>query len=217
VDAAQRFILSTTDEPELEKQLRETIVKIPTDGVCIACHKTQAHQSHPEFEGGLFRQVSRSTSNPGIEALSVEGCVVPSGARATDSSKYTVQTCGSCHYRKYRHWRAETHSALSNMLPVAYRKDGDCRTCHPNTNAAWESATTASPVHHRQVGVACENCHGPALEHVRFNLRYISSPPLGPKLEQLARDAIRKGKPAATCIQCHIGERHQEHPSFAKK
>jgi hypothetical protein len=125
---------------------------------------------------------------------------------------YSVKTCGSCHYDQYLQWRIEKHSALAASLPAKHANDQNCTKCH--SNAGFVNSTVSTDVHHAQIGVACESCHGPALEHVRFNVRFIHGPPLGPRLEQAARESIRKGKSATACVQCHVGQSHKEHPQF---
>ncbi len=215
VDAAKRFVLATPDEEaKIEKEMRDTIIKNPTDSVCIACHLTQAHQSHPAYEGRLFEQVA---SGSGLQCNPVEQCLTLIPAPACYSSRYNIKTCGSCHYGEYKQWRTEKHSALSAMLPTQHWNDPDCQKCHPKADAVVKSLIASDDLHANQIGVVCESCHGPALKHVRFNRLLISSSPLGRKMEQAARHSIGNTKPATSCIQCHISESHQQHPLFGKK
>ena len=65
----------------------------------------------------------------------------------------------------------------------------------------------------KHLGVACETCHGPARDHVAFNKRLINVT-IGRDLELAARETIRKSKPTAACIQCHLREAHKKHPEF---
>ncbi len=214
VEAVQRFISSDTEDPNLEKELRNTISKTPPNSVCVACHTTQAHQSHPAYEGRLSPQAS---SGPVVQcnpALPLVHRSSSATAPVRYASRYNIKTCGSCHYVEYRQWRTEKHSALSAMLPPTHWNDQDCQKCHPLADAASEGPTAVSDSHSNRIGVACESCHGPALEHVRFNVRFISCPPLGPKLEQAARHSIRKGTPPTACVQCHVRESHRQHPPF---
>lgn len=217
VDAAQRFVMATTDEAKIEEEMRESITKTPTDSVCAACHKTQAHGRHPPYEGGQPAQAASGSAIQRYPGLPVAGRSTSTLAPAHYSSGYSVKTCGSCHYDEYKQSRGEKHSALSTILPAKYGSDQDCRKCHLETDAATGSPTVGADPHHNQVGTVCESCHGPALEHVRFNVQFIHLPPLGPELEQAARNAIRKGKPANACIQCHVRQSHQQHPQFDEK
>jgi hypothetical protein len=214
VEAVQQFILSETDDPNIEQKLRDTIIKTPTNSVCAACHQMQAHQSHPAYVGRLSPQVLSGSVVQCTPALPFVLRSTSSTAPVSYVSKYNIKTCGSCHYGEYGQWRTEKHAALSSMLPPMHRNNQDCQKCHPLADAATESVTTVNGSHSSWIGVGCESCHGPALDHVRFNLQFISYPPLGPKLEQAARYSIAKGKPATACAQCHVSQRHLPHPPF---
>ena len=51
-NAAQRFTVARKSEEEsLEKEIKATIQKVPSDKVCSTCHQAQAHGSHPYYEG----------------------------------------------------------------------------------------------------------------------------------------------------------------------
>jgi hypothetical protein len=207
IDAAQRFVLATgEDEAKLEKAMRETIVKTPTDSLCIKCHVTQAHGHHPTYHGKPYTRLARSAAPRGV-----------SSTPASYSSRYNVKTCGSCHYERYKQWTAEKHSALAAALPAKYWNDQECAKCHPKADALVKTSMDVADPHHDGIGAVCESCHGPGLDHVRFNRRYISGPPLGPTLEQAARLSLRKGKPTTACVGCHVGEDHKPHPEFDKK
>jgi Cytochrome c554 and c-prime len=218
VDAAQRFALADPgEEAKIEKEMRDSIVKNPPSNICIACHQVQRHRTHPAYDGQLI-QSNKTTP------VTACGCESPMLGRSTSTpvvtasfSRYSTKTCGGCHYDQYKQWSVEKHSALARMLPAKYANDQSCQTCHPSANAITLNPSASSDAHHNWVGVACETCHGPALEHVRFNKQFISGPPLGSKLEQAARDAIRKGKPENSCVQCHVRSAHKEHVSFAGK
>jgi hypothetical protein len=216
IDAAQRFVMSTaSDEAKIEKEMRESIIKTPTDGVCLKCHKTQSHQSHPAYEGRLSRQVASGSDIQSNPALAVARRTSATMVMARNySSKYNIKTCGSCHYDQYLQWRAEKHSVLSAMLSAQHGNDQNCQSCHLAADAAAERLTMHADLHPNQIGVACESCHGLALEHVRYSVQFIGAPPLGPSLEQAARQSIRKGKPATSCVQCHVRQRHKQHPLF---
>jgi hypothetical protein len=217
VDAAQRFILATPDEEaKIEKEMRDTVVKSPSDSVCIACHQTQAHGAHP-----AYTHYSRDAT--GTSTLSGHGTADfarqqnSTNGPAAYSTAYSVKTCGSCHYEQYKTWRAERHAFLDESLPAKYQNDLDCRRCHLGRDGAGVNLAASSERNPRLIGAACESCHGPGLEHVRFNVRYITGPPLDAKLEQVSRQSIRKERPAASCIQCHVGQSHKQHPEFAKE
>jgi hypothetical protein len=181
------------------------------DAVCVACHKTQAHGTHPPFEDTLPAPPEDSTlGRRNVVSTAVRTFAPTSHTRYVPG--YSVKTCGSCHYDQYLHWRSEKHSGLAAALPTKYAKDQSCTNCH--AEAGFASSSASLDVGHAKVGVACESCHGPALAHVHFNVRYIHGPPLGPRLEEAARQTIRKGRSATSCVQCHVGQSHKEHPQF---
>ncbi len=217
VDAAQRFVLANPgEEAKIEKEMRSMIVKTPPDTVCASCHTIQAHQKHPPYDGALPARVGSTLVVVCYPAMSVSPRWTTTAATMHSATRYSIKTCGGCHYDQYKQWSAEKHSALSKMLPSKYSNDPSCRNCHPNANSVVSNPHTSDDSHKNWIGVACESCHGPALEHVLFNKQFISSPPLGRKLEQVARNTIRNGKPASTCVQCHIRNGHKEHVAFEK-
>jgi len=217
IDAAQRFVLATTDADVIEKEMRDTIVKTPTDSVCIRCHIMQAHQRHPVFEGQVVSGAASGSVAPCMQIETPGPWSTSATAPVHHASTYSVKTCGGCHYDQYKQWSTGKHAELFAVLPTAYRNDQECQQCHPKSGTVAQSASVGSGPHHGLIGAACESCHGPGLEHVRFTRQFISSPPLGPKLEQMARDAISQGKPTSLCVQCHVGQRHGQHPQFEEK
>lgn len=218
VDAAQRFVMANPgEEAEIEKELRATVVKSPQDSVCIGCHTMQGHQPHPKYDGQVVRQMASSTTAPCSCGPELSAARSDVHATLASFSKYSAKTCGGCHYDQYRAWSAEKHFSLARDLPAKYTKDQSCLVCHPNTNLVSLPPSVSVDTKHQWVGVVCEDCHGPALQHVRFNKQFIAGPPLGPKLEQMARDAIRKSKPAQTCVQCHVRNGHKEHVAYDAK
>jgi hypothetical protein len=216
IDAAQRFVLANPgEEAKIEKEMRSTILKTPPDTVCASCHTTQAHQPHPPYDGAPAKVASALVvaCDP---AMSAAPHSTVAAAPVHSATRYSIKTCGGCHYDQYKQWGAEKHSELSKMLPKRYSHDPSCQNCHPNASSVVSNPNASADSHHNWIGVACESCHGPALEHVLFNKQFISGPPLGPKLEQAARNAIRDGKPASTCVQCHIRSGHKEHVAYEK-
>jgi hypothetical protein len=214
IDAAQRFVLATTDDAQLEQQIRRTIVKTPGDDACLRCHTPQSHGAHPVFQDPRLVPAEAAASTPRVDAqLPAPQAFGFNQTRYV--SGYNVKTCGSCHYDQYLSWKHDKHSALGAMLPVRYVEDASCRSCHPAEAAPPTSIAEADALS-THIGVSCELCHGPAFEHVRFNVRFIHGPPLGMALEKTARESIRKGRPVATCLQCHMEQKHLPHPQFEK-
>ena len=202
----QRWMLAEpADEERLMKEMKAAIRKTTPDSVCAKCHKAQGHQSHPAYEGQptpLARAVRMHSSAVGI---------IP----PPTPDSYSVKTCGSCHYEQYKTWQVGKHIGLSTKIPEKYETDKKCLECHRESQdtSKWFTATADSQA---SSPVGCESCHGSGLKHVIFNKRYISAPPMGPELEQAARQSISKEKPVAACAQCHIQLAHKEHPKFEK-
>jgi hypothetical protein len=217
IDAAKRFVLADPgEEAAIEKEMRETIVKTPADSNCTHCHTTQSHGHHPAYEGQPTDAVAHRLEVLCSAPVSVVSNVDTTAVTHGRPSRYNVKTCGGCHYDQYKQWRSETHSRLASVLPAIYLNDKTCLACHTMDSYDVKPVTLAGNPHLGRVGTSCESCHGPALEHVHFNKRYVVGPPLGTRLEQAARDSIRKGKPNTTCIECHLIHRHKEHPPFEK-
>jgi hypothetical protein len=176
----------------------------------------QAHGEHPPFEAPSA-EGERAEAVQCLPAVAVADRTTASAPRARFSARFSVKTCGGCHYDQYQHWRSGDHANLARMLPEQQLNNQDCQQCHPAAGMVAKMASMDEGADRTWVGVACESCHGPAVEHVVFNRRLISAPPLGAKMEEAARRSIRKGKPSSTCIQCHVHERHGEHPEFKKE
>jgi hypothetical protein len=216
IDAAKRFVLANPgEEAAIEKEMRETVTKMPSDAVCSGCHVTQSHGVHPRYDGQKIQASAVALSPQSCPAM-----VVPTHSNSFPSvpqGRYTVKTCGACHYDEYKRWRVEKHSDLSSKLPAKYTTDQSCASCHrigePTTQFA-NAANAGNDPHHKAIGVACEACHGPALEHVRFNRQFISGPPLTSSLEQRSRNLLRQAKPRAACVLCHADQGHKQHPTF---
>jgi cytochrome c554/c'-like protein len=217
VDAAKRFVLANPgEEAKIEKEMREAIVKTPSDKVCAGCHIEQAHGAHPAYEGQVAGKAERQLIAQSNSAWANASRSTTIMGAAVHISKYSIKTCGGCHYDQYKQWGGGMHSDLARILPAKYANNQSCQSCHANIAAITTNKMAADGTHH-MVGVACETCHGPAFEHIQFNKQFISAPPLGPRLEQEARDSINQGKSASTCIQCHVRQTHKEHPAYERK
>ncbi|MHB8902099.1 MAG: multiheme c-type cytochrome, partial [Thermoguttaceae bacterium] len=223
-NAALRYRFSTASEEEekLEKEMKTTIVRMPADDACAACHVTQGHQPHPAYEG----QPSAASDAAGTAGYHGIRSIGYHPAQETRSAYpffrgYNIKTCGSCHYGQYRQWQSESHVDLAADLPARYLADQACLACHTQgvgvakvfIPAAEKKPETVSDALGGYVDAACESCHGPGRQHVRFTVRYIGTS-LGPEPEQSARQAIREGKPANACLECHTRHGHKEHPAY---
>ena len=111
------------------------------------------------------------------------------------------ETCGKCHKRSFRIWRAMNHShALESLKKVNKHFDAECIACHV---IGWEQA---GGFHSEQesphlANVGCEACHGPGKAHVK-NWRV--------KMTPFTRN---------DCVRCHNAERSpafKPEPSWEK-
>jgi len=223
IDAAKRFVLANPgEEASIEKEMRETITKTPSDAVCSACHVTQSHGIHPPYDGQKPKGQKRRADAVAWFSQSCPAMLAPANQSShapTLQGRYTVKTCGACHYEQYKRWQMETHSDLSSMLPAQYNSDQSCTTCHRSSSATTRLVNAeimGGDKHGKAIGLACESCHGPALEHVLFNRQFISRPPLTAALEQKSRNLLRQEKPRAACVQCHIDQGHKQHLVFQR-
>jgi hypothetical protein len=206
--AVKRWTLAEpADEEQLLGEIKKTIVRIPTDNQCAACHTRQTHGSHPVWDGQPPQSVAASTRD-------VHGTNFVTPPPSHDS--YSVKTCGSCHYQQYRTWRVDKHAALSAGLPVQYASDASCQKCHRKAGVSSDWYKASLEEGNNEVGVGCESCHGPALKHVLFNQQNISGFSLAAETVAAARASIRGPEPPANCVKCHLGEGHQKHPDFEK-
>ncbi len=206
-DAVKRWTLSDpADEEKLLKEIKTTIVRMPTDTTCATCHVNQSHQAHPPFDG------QTTSSRPAFHSTgkTTAASVVP----PPSPHSYSVKTCGSCHYVQYKHWNVGKHVDLSATLPDKYGDNQDCLKCHRQSLKPWDWYTAAEDSQSDRVGVGCESCHGSALKHVQFNKQFISGRKLEPELVEASRQTIREGQSNSKCLECHVREGHVAHPKY---
>jgi hypothetical protein len=85
--------------------------------------------------------------------------------RAKTDAYAGSETCGQCHAKAYRVWRASDHSrALKSLEVKGHSRDPDCVRCHVTglDSTVGFRSRKATP---NLVGVGCESCHGPAAAH----------------------------------------------------
>jgi hypothetical protein len=196
-----------SEEDRLLQEIKAAIVRTPTTKQCAACHKLQAHQMHPPFQGQPALAMLRDPHQP-IAAASL--------ALPPSPHHYSVKSCGSCHYSQYQSWRQETHSNLATKLPAHYANELDCLRCHrtPANDSDWYAAASEMSSESNKLGVGCETCHGPAAKHVLFNQQNISGRARGSELVEAAGESIRREQPSSACLQCHLRDAHLSHPEY---
>lgn len=215
LDAGKRFVLAASgEEDRIIKELKDTVIKTPSESVCVACHMMQAHQSHPVYEGQPSERLAPGRVLQCNPAYAVAQRSILIAAIAHCGSPFSIKTCGSCHYEQYKQWVSTKHAGLAALLPTKYSRDENCRNCHKSPQTSLTSSDTTTDSRHDMIGAACESCHGPGLEHIGFTRRHIGRLPLTPTAEQTARNLIHQGKPTHACLQCHKAVTHKEHPQF---
>ncbi|MAT68335.1 MAG: hypothetical protein CMJ58_02310 [Planctomycetaceae bacterium] len=212
IAAAERFVLAMPgEEDQIAQEMRDAIIKSPDDATCMQCHQTQAHQPHPSYAGQTTEAILGRPVGQCIPATAV------ASLPGRSVSRYSIKTCGGCHYDQYKQWSTGGHADLAAKLSASHASDPTCQGCHP---AAGQTAITLAANGQSiedVIGAACENCHGPGLGHINFNKQFVACPPLGRQLEQAARDSIRLGKPTSTCVKCHSAQGHKVHPAIEEK
>jgi hypothetical protein len=134
-----------------------------------------------------------------------------------------AHTCNSCHLDQFKSWQETQHAhAYQTLVAKGSQFDNSCLKCHTlgfqKDNGFYNYKQSAL-----MVNVQCENCHGPALDHVnRENL--IKGRGLDNMTEVQREDFLELAKKAipskiveeATCQQCHYGS-NDPHFDYGKK
>lgn len=129
-----------------------------------------------------------------------------------------VGACRSCHAPQTVQWQQTAHAhALQTLVDKGQQFNPECLPCHTlgfqHENGFW--SVNHPPSQHKQ-DVQCENCHGPARDHVRDQLKLQQAGLEGDaqtNAEQLATLAARAAAsrpdpnvPPSTCLRCHTPE-----------
>ena len=142
-----------------------------------------------------------------------------------------VETCRDCHANSCKIWDGTKHAKGYVSLQVGRKGQGkefvprtfdpECLCCHtvgwnPQTAHIIESGFRDMEKTPHLAGQQCENCHGPASEHVALETD-------GSKMPEMlaARKAMHRDKTTAeaACRKCHDGENdiHWEEVGFEKR
>lgn len=96
-------------------------------------------------------------------------------------------SCTRCHQEESRIWHTTPHSrAWQTLQKDHHQVDPACQRCHTTGYGLPGGFVSAS--RGTNVGVGCENCHGPSQAHV-----------MDPKIKTMYR-------PADQCVRCHDAE-----------
>ncbi|TWT57477.1 Perchlorate reductase subunit gamma precursor [Thalassoglobus neptunius] len=143
-----------------------------------------------------------------------------------------AETCKECHKGAYEVWNKSRHShALDSLVEgresygdawVSRIHDPECLTCHTtgwDQQAAlrFRSGFASLEKTPHLAGNQCENCHGPASEHVELEKSILAGASLTPELTadrnasmQELRLSLAEAK-KNVCIKCHD---HDNSPNF---
>ena len=106
--------------------------------------------------------------------------------REKDSPFVGAASCTTCHVEAHNTWEKSRHShALATLAKVGKDFDPECLQCH--VVGLQQEGYLSQQLTPQLANVQCENCHGPARQHLQNPL---SHPPLD------ARQA---------CVTCHVG------------
>lgn len=108
-----------------------------------------------------------------------------------------ADACADCHDQKYADWSQTLHAAAFGTLKsINQDKNSSCVVCH-SVGFGYSTGFTNETLTPQLSNVQCENCHGPAGNHINDT----SNLPLRPV----------RTKSAMLCGGCHGGEYH---PNF---
>ncbi len=122
-------------------------------------------------------------------------------------------TCQACHALEYKTWTESKHAfALQSLITKGSQFDPACLKCHTlgfkTDNGYYNLRETPM-----MANVQCENCHGPAMEHVKrqnqIMNKYVDKLPEDARkgfMEETKKFVPSPKVEATTCVQCHQGE-----------
>ncbi len=104
--------------------------------------------------------------------------------RKVEKSRYIgAYRCKGCHESAYRKWKESAHARAYQSLPLKFRKNKLCLSCH---SLGRES---------HLLGVQCENCHGGG--------RYYSLPEVMVDKELARAAGLKVSRARRECTTCH--------------
>jgi hypothetical protein len=124
------------------------------------------------------------------------------------------QDCALCHVGKFAEWRTTPHAKAFEILPVKYQSDGTCLKCH-STGHGEPTGFKSLQQTPNLAGVTCEACHGPSSRHSEV-AKSFSNQKLSKEDKAYLRSTIHSTLPKSVCVECHMSQRHEEHPPYDK-
>ncbi|HTQ39162.1 MAG TPA: multiheme c-type cytochrome [Pirellulales bacterium] len=147
----------------------------------------------------------------GLEGLGLKPAAYPGGRKFVGS-----QACSECHTQAYAVWKKTPHAqALETLahLDPPRQSDPECLSCHvtgwePQKFFPWDGGYLSLDKTPALAGNGCENCHGPASNHVAaetFQIKASEADKERYRAElrlSLKSDADRR-KVIDICLKCH--------------
>ena len=156
----------------------------------------------------MFKQYQEELERAGFQGLGIRAEEHPSGHRFVGS-----QSCAQCHQEAFDIWKSSPHSHATQSLIAPHGRaeiprqfDPECLSCHSTGWQAqqyvpYESGFMSLAETMRLEGNGCENCHGPASEHVRLESDPASAEAELDSLRQLLHRDLKEAK--NSCLECH--------------
>ncbi len=154
---------------------------------CLACHPDAGQQLSSSAHAALGT------------AQTSEACIACHGDHKVARPKEgATALCVTCHEPEVKQFSASIHGQARG------RGNGDapsCKDCHGPAHQALEASSSASPVNDKNLPQTCGHCHSnPALAR---KYMFAAVMPVEAYEASIHARAIRAGKKAAACDDCH--------------
>jgi hypothetical protein len=155
----------------------------------------------------------------GEPAAPVSAPPPPPGKPAVNSARSYIGGCAGCHRDQAGIWSETKHAKAFTDLPMMYRNDPRCLTCHVTGygESGGYAAGTSVETLRELLDVGCESCHGPGSAHVKAAKAFAESSSRADeqRLEKQVRDTIYRIRPENPCLRCHVTPQgHKPHPAY---
>jgi hypothetical protein len=131
-----------------------------------------------------------------------------------DQTYVGSKECASCHFDQFMEWRTTPHAKGFEILTAKYRADGSCLKCH-STGYGEPTGFKSLQQTPNLAGTTCEACHGPGSKHAEV-AKSFGNQKLSKEDEAYVRSTIHLMLPQNVCVQCHMAQRHKQHPPYEK-
>ena len=157
---------------------------------------------------GMFKQYQEELQRSGFRGLGITPQEHASGYQFAGS-----QSCAECHVSAFEVWKNSPHAHATQSLIAPHGRaeiprqfDPECLSCHVTGWQAqeyipYESGFMSLAETMHLEGNGCENCHGPASEHVRLESDTESPVAEREKLRAFVHRNLTESK--ERCLECH--------------